>query len=64
MSTFEVRDVLSLDDLKREFDLVGLTELYDQFVPSFIWQDSCCVNAHSLCNTHSLHWVGPHFQKK
>ncbi|XP_077081605.1 RWD domain-containing protein 3 [Siphateles boraxobius] len=36
MSTFEVKDVLSLDDLKREFDLVGLTELYDQFVPSLI----------------------------
>ncbi|KAK7158979.1 hypothetical protein R3I94_005349 [Phoxinus phoxinus] len=36
LSTFEVKDVLSLDDLKSEFDLVGLTELYDQFVPSLI----------------------------
>ncbi|XP_051983953.1 RWD domain-containing protein 3 [Xyrauchen texanus] len=36
MSTFEVKDILSLDDLKREFDLVGLTEIYHQFVPSLI----------------------------
>lgn len=34
MTTFEVKDILSLDDLKREFDLVGLNELYHQFVSS------------------------------
>ncbi|TRY87550.1 hypothetical protein DNTS_007100 [Danionella cerebrum] len=32
MSTFEVKDLLSLDELKREFDLVGLSELYEQCV--------------------------------
>ncbi|XP_073705649.1 RWD domain-containing protein 3 [Garra rufa] len=36
MTTFEVKDILSLDDLKREFDLIGLTELYKQFVSSLI----------------------------
>lgn len=36
MSTFEVKDILSLDDLKREFDFVGLNELYDQYVSSLI----------------------------
>ncbi|XP_065132176.1 RWD domain-containing protein 3 [Paramisgurnus dabryanus] len=36
MSTFEVKDILSLDDLKMEFNLLGLTELYNQFVPSLI----------------------------
>ncbi len=36
MSTFEVKDILSLDDLKREFDLIGLSELYKQFVSALI----------------------------
>ncbi len=40
MSTFEVKDILSPDDLKREFDLIGLTELYKQFVSSLIWQEA------------------------
>lgn len=34
MTTFEVKDILSLDDLRREFDLIGLNELYHQFVSS------------------------------
>ncbi|XP_056596719.1 RWD domain-containing protein 3 isoform X1 [Triplophysa dalaica] len=36
MTTFEVKDILSLDELKREFELVGLTELYNQYVSSLI----------------------------
>ncbi len=40
MSSFEVKDILSPDDLKREFDLIGLTELYKQFVSSLIWQEA------------------------
>ncbi|KAF7700278.1 RWD domain-containing protein 3 [Silurus meridionalis] len=31
--TFEVKEDLSLDDLRREFDLVGSMKLYHEFVP-------------------------------
>lgn len=40
MSTFEVKDILSLEDLRREFDLIGLPELYKQFVCPLIRQEA------------------------
>ncbi|XP_043075469.1 RWD domain-containing protein 3 isoform X2 [Puntigrus tetrazona] len=36
LSTFEVKDIFSRDDLEREFDLIGLTELYKRFVCSLV----------------------------
>ncbi|MCI4386089.1 hypothetical protein PGIGA_G00058030 [Pangasianodon gigas] len=34
ISAFEVKEDLSLEDLRREFDLVGMMKLYQEFVPS------------------------------
>ncbi|KAK2831639.1 hypothetical protein Q7C36_016725 [Tachysurus vachellii] len=34
ISTFEVKEDLSLEDLRREFDLVGSMKLYQEFLPT------------------------------
>ncbi|KAI4900471.1 hypothetical protein NFI96_012707 [Prochilodus magdalenae] len=36
ISTFEVKEALSLEDLKKEFDEVGSLKLYQEFVPSLL----------------------------
>ncbi|CAB1317657.1 unnamed protein product, partial [Coregonus sp. 'balchen'] len=36
ISSFEVKEFLSLEELKREFEQVGLLELYQEFVPTLL----------------------------
>ncbi|XP_036421186.1 RWD domain-containing protein 3 [Colossoma macropomum] len=36
ISTFEVKEALSLEDLRKEFDEVGALKLYQEFVPSLL----------------------------
>ncbi|XP_076833121.1 RWD domain-containing protein 3 [Brachyhypopomus gauderio] len=36
LSTFEIKEPLSLDDLRKEFDITGSLKLYQEFVPSLL----------------------------